>query len=404
MKRKRPGKLLGLPRKEQDPGVQAQAIGRGTAGILYAIFFVSGASALIFESVWFHACGLVFGNSVWASAIILASFMGGLALGNGLASRFGSRIGRPMALYALAELAIALAGMGLTLVLPRMSSLLAPVLRPFADSPWLVNPLRLAMSFGLMLVPTTAMGATLPVLVTALCRSQSSFGAVLGRLYGWNTLGAVTGLLAVETFAIECFGIRGASLFAACLNSGAGLTALRLSRHLGDRRWLAEANVVTGAPSRLTLGGARLLVAASLSGAALLALEVVGFRFLAMFVVTGTLAFSMMLAVVLVGIGSGGLVASWILERHPDASRFLPILAGASAIGCVATYAGFQVGSATFARAEDWHSMLALAIRLIVPMAFLSGVLFTFQGQALRREVPNETRGHSRPGASSRGR
>jgi spermidine synthase len=167
----------------------------GLIPVLCGVLFISGASALVFESVWFHECGLVFGNSVWASAIVLASFMSGLALGNGLAGRFGSRVGRLMGVYAIAELMIAVSAIALTVILPLLTRALAPAFQPFVDSPWIINPLRLAVSFCLLLVPTTAMGATLPLLVKVLCRWQKGFGAALGLLYGWNTLGAVAGVL-----------------------------------------------------------------------------------------------------------------------------------------------------------------------------------------------------------------
>jgi spermidine synthase len=186
--------------------------------------------------------------------------------------------------------------------------------------------------------------------------------------------------------------LLGAAVLAASLNTVAGLTALWLSRLAGEQDWVAEPGEGTTTSPRLSGVGRRVLAAASLSGAALLALEVIWFRFLAMFVVTGTLAFSMMLAVVLVGIGTGGLVASKILERRACASRFLPIIAWAQAICCVVAYAGFQIGSASGSRADDWLAMLTLSLRLILPVSLLSGFLFTFQGEALREEIPDETR------------
>ena len=64
------------------------------------IFFLSGAAALIFETLWFRLAGLVFGNSVWAASVVLASFMAGLALGNTLAARHGPRLRRPLRAYA----------------------------------------------------------------------------------------------------------------------------------------------------------------------------------------------------------------------------------------------------------------------------------------------------------------
>jgi len=64
--------------------------------VLWAIFFLSGAAALLFETLWFNLAGLTLGSSVWASSLVLASFMGGMALGNGLVGRFGHRLTDPI--------------------------------------------------------------------------------------------------------------------------------------------------------------------------------------------------------------------------------------------------------------------------------------------------------------------
>jgi len=100
---------------------------------LCLIFFLSGASALIFETLWFRMAGLAFGNCVWASSLVLAGFMGGLALGSLLVARYGGRWGRPLRLYAIFEVAIGVTGMALVVVLPGLASWLAPVFRPFLD-------------------------------------------------------------------------------------------------------------------------------------------------------------------------------------------------------------------------------------------------------------------------------
>jgi spermidine synthase len=78
--------------------------------VLCAIFFVSGASSLVFENLWFRQAGLAFGNSVWASSLVLAGFMGGLALGSWTAVCRGDRLGPPVRTYAVLELAIAISG------------------------------------------------------------------------------------------------------------------------------------------------------------------------------------------------------------------------------------------------------------------------------------------------------
>src|SRR5690242_21897114 len=81
--------------------------------VLGAAFCASGAAGLAFETLWFHQAGLAFGNSIWASSLVLAGFMLGLAFGNALAARVSDRIARPVRAYALLELGVALSGVAL---------------------------------------------------------------------------------------------------------------------------------------------------------------------------------------------------------------------------------------------------------------------------------------------------
>ena len=111
---------------------------------------LSGAAALVFETLWFYQATLVFGNTVWASLIVLASFMGGLALGNGLAARFHLRFGNPIRLYAVLELVVGLTGLGLVFVLPLLPSLFAPVFDHLRSLPLVSNLVRGSGAFMLM--------------------------------------------------------------------------------------------------------------------------------------------------------------------------------------------------------------------------------------------------------------
>lgn len=361
--------------------------------VLCLIFFLSGAAALIFETLWFHQSGLALGNSIWASSLVLAGFMGGLAFGNGLAGRFGHRVRRRVQLYALLELVIGATGLGLVHLLPALTPLLAPLLRPFVDAPWILNPLRLAIAFALLIVPSTAMGATLPLLVAELFGRDPHFGRVLGRLYGWNTLGAVIGAVAGHALLIEWFGIRGTALVAALTNGVAAAAALGLSRSLQlERRPTGGGSQAR--PPPLPARATALLAAAFVCGGILLALEVVWFRFLILLILPGSFAFALMLAVVLAGIGGGGLLGSRWLSRRPLAHRHLPSVAlGAGAL-CILTYAIFGEAAGRFQErvVTDWPGMLALGLPLMLPVSLLSGVLFTLLGEALNREAPAETR------------
>jgi predicted membrane-bound spermidine synthase len=353
------------------------------------IFFLSGAAALLFETLWFRLAGLVFGNSVWAASLILASFMGGLALGNTLAARYGPRLRRPLRFYAILEVLIGATGLGLVLLLPSLTAVILPLLRPFTGSPPVLNAIRLTLSFALLLIPSTAMGATLPLLVKALSAAEPNFGRTLGRLYGWNTVGAAAGAVAGEFALIQALGLRRTGLVAAVLDAAAAAVALGLSRR-------AAAPVDGDRPAAAPLHGraARLLAAAFLSGAILLALEVVWLRFLLLFLSGTSAAFAAMLSVVLLGIGAGGLAASLWTGRDAAAHRWLPALALLAGIASVSTYVTFDraLGLAGADYAQVPQATFLESGWLMLAVCYVSGILFTLMGRALRDEVDDATR------------
>jgi spermidine synthase len=353
--------------------------------------FVSGAAALLFEMLWFRQAGLAFGNGVWASSLVLASFMAGLALGNGLVARFGGRIDRPVRFYAALEAAIGVAGVALVWVLPLFGAWLVPLWRPFLEQPWFLNPLRLLIGFLLLLVPATAMGATLPVLVKALRAHDPNFGSVLGRLYGWNTLGAVVGSVAGEAALIEWLGVRGAAFAAATLNAAAALGAIGLARWLEPRRPNAEPAASRG---RASAAARSFLAAAFFAGAIVLALEVVWFRFLHLFVRDTSLGFAFVLAVVLAGIGLGGALAGGWLRRDPGAFRHATAIALLAGAATAFAYRGFSIVITPYEGKliREAADILWLSAALMFPVSLLSGMLFTFTGTALGRDVAPETR------------
>src|SRR5438477_4659412 len=95
--------------------------------ILSGILFLSGIGALIFETLWLRLSGLAFGNSIWAAALILSSFMAGLALGNAIAASSKVRRWRPLHLYALLEVLVAFFGCTIVFGLPLLGELMRPV-------------------------------------------------------------------------------------------------------------------------------------------------------------------------------------------------------------------------------------------------------------------------------------
>ena len=95
---------------------------------LCVIFLLSGAAALVFETLWFRQAGLALGHTVWASALVTASFMAGLAIGNAAVARLGRRASRPLAAYAALELLVGVTGIGLVLLFPLVGKALAPLM------------------------------------------------------------------------------------------------------------------------------------------------------------------------------------------------------------------------------------------------------------------------------------
>jgi spermidine synthase len=371
------------------------------SALLSAVFFFSGASALIFETLWFRQAGLAFGNSIWASSLVLSGFMGGLALGNALVARAGTRLSNPVRAYALAEAAIALTGVGLVYLFPVLGAMLAPLFRPLLDHPWALNPLRLLVAFLLLLIPSTAMGITLPLLTRALMRDDRSFGRVLGALYGWNTLGAMTGVVAGEMFLVGALGVRGTALAAGALNLLAAGVAGLLAGGYASHGFVAPRNPPHGrrpgpatrpVPAERGPGGSQWLVAAFLSGFSLLALEVIWFRFLLLFVKGHSNAFPVMLGVVLAGIAFGGLAASAWLRFVRDAHRFAAPLAFVAGVATVVSYATFPSVMAPFGLSSITRpaAILRVGLPLMLPVSFVSGMFFPLVGAALRAALRSE--------------
>ena len=186
----------------------------GRVAVLCGVLFLSGTGALIFETLWLRLSGLAFGNSIWAAALILSSFMAGLALGNALAASSRIRRWRPLHFYAVLEVLVAFFGCTIVFGLPVVGDLMRPVWQMLWNYQPTLLGLRFVVSFLILLVPTTAMGLTLPVIIEDPLLRETEFGRAIGFLYGSNTLGAMLGAVLGEAYLIGAFGLYGTSLAA----------------------------------------------------------------------------------------------------------------------------------------------------------------------------------------------
>src|SRR6478735_3489948 len=305
----------------------------GRVAVLCGVLFLSGTGALIFETLWLRLSGLAFGNSTWAAALILSSFMAGLALGNALAASSRIRRWRPLHFYVVLELFVACFGCTIVFGLPVIGDLMRPVWQMLWNYQPTLLGLRFVVSFLILLVPTTAMGLTLPVLIEDPMLRQTNFGRAIGFLYGSNTLGAVVGAVLGEAYLIGAFGLHGTSLAAAAAVCIAAAIALLVAR-FGAARYVADFKGTDPAARSkfpLSFGASyrrpwRLLFVSFGTGVILLGLEVIWFRFLRLYVVSLATAFAVMLAVVLAGIGLGGIGAGAISRRSAGMKQLVSIL------------------------------------------------------------------------------
>jgi predicted membrane-bound spermidine synthase len=346
--------------------------------IVSAILFLSGCSALLFQTLWLRLSGLAFGNSVWSAALILSSFMAGLALGSAIAASTTLSRLRPLAVYAGLEMIVAIFGCTVMFGLPLLGEWMRPVFQALWNHQQLLNVVRFAISFLILLIPSTAMGLTLPVLLEDPLLKRREFSSAVGFLYGANTLGAMAGALIGETYLIQACGLPGTALTAAGLCFGAAMIALVF----------AGAKPVTVgqtlSPFRLRLSLAMsppwtLLFVSLGTGILFLSLEVIWLRFLRLYVASTSAAFSTMLAVVLAGIGLGSVVSSLTPDRVAPRRQLLPVLLLLAAIATLLSYLFFRVPvlppnlpafNGVFSKQVG-----LLALALMFPVAFLSGAL-----------------------------
>ncbi|MGD0897080.1 MAG: fused MFS/spermidine synthase [Thermoguttaceae bacterium] len=285
------------------------------------VFFLSGACALIDEVVWARLLKLTLGNTVHASAIVVSTFMAGLALGALVARRWTDRVARPLRAYAVLETVVALAALAFPVALGWADALYRCAFPLLQDRPAALLAVQAVVSATLLLVPTALMGAGLPLLAPYVTRRAEQAGRLVGRLYAINTLGAAAGCLLAGLVLIRAWGVLGAILTAAALNLLVAAAAWRLSRHEPRTK---PACPPSGVKSRLSLRESSatfaerkefrepvlLLGACFLSGFAVLGYEVLWVRSFVLRLGGFTYVFSAVLGVYLVGHTLGSLLGS----------------------------------------------------------------------------------------------
>ena len=295
------------------------------------LFFFSGACALVYQVLWLRTLGWVFGVTVYAASAVWATFMAGLAVGSGVAGLVADRVRNPLRWFGATELLIGGTALVTPTVLSRLQQAYVAAYPSLAHSPAGLLGAHLAMAFVVLIVPTSLMGATLPLVIKASTFRTSTLGNQLGLLYASNAAGAIIGTVAAGLYLIPQRGIHGTFLAAAALNLFVGLSAIAMSLRPGGLPAVTPEVVrlkpdATEPAEHLTAGRLRVVLGVfAISGAVSLALEVVWFRVLTLFLRPTVYGFAVMLAMILAGISTGSFLVTPLLNRR---LRSMAVLAG----------------------------------------------------------------------------
>jgi len=255
--------------------------------------------------------GLVFGATTLAVSTVLAAFMGGLALGSALAGRLAPRITKPLSAYGWMEIGIAAYALLVPILFQGVDNLYAFIWQQLQPGFFAFTLLRFVLSCLMLLVPTTLMGATLPVLSAALLRTAGHDSNSVTRLYACNLAGAILGTLAAGFVLLPALGIRTTIMIAAGINVLVGLIALLLRQQKS-----AVVSVAESADTDLT-GSRFWLTAALASGYVTISTQVSWTRILTMIIGSSTYAFSIVVALFLIGLAGG----AWIVGRKDRSAK-----------------------------------------------------------------------------------
>ncbi|MDX6576001.1 MAG: spermidine synthase [Blastocatellia bacterium] len=386
-----------------------QSYSHRTLKLIAICFLLSGATGLIYEVLWARMLGLVFGATTVAISAVLAAFMGGLALGSALAARFAARIKRPLRAYAFIEIAVGIYALAVPVLFRGIDRVYAQVWQHFHPGFYGFAFSRLVLAMSVLLVPTALMGATLPVLVGAQERDSEDSANAIARLYTWNLAGAIIGAIAAGFFLLPQFGVGATIWIAAATNLAIGLAAFLLDskavkvRQDADRDLAGRLTQEIARPlPQAVLTGRFWLFCAVTSGFVTIAMQVVWSRMLAMIIGSSTYAFSIVLALFLVGLALGAYLVSvrkdvdaWRLRRAVLVIEILTAFTLFLSLRITSSTPDFLISTGFRLGVNSWTGLLALqiaaaALLILLPATLMGMVMPLVLMWAGIRSQPND--------------
>ncbi|MCX7959869.1 MAG: fused MFS/spermidine synthase, partial [Deltaproteobacteria bacterium] len=284
--------------------------------ILVALcFFLSGAAGLVLEIVWTKYLNLIFGSTTLSISTTVSAFMGGLALGSYFADRFLKRLKNPVFSYGMFEILIGIYALVIPSVLKWFISVQGVILPHFYENAFVYSLVRFVFCFSVLILPTTAMGATLPILSAFYIRNIREGGSRMGLLYSINTAGATIGTFIAGFFLLSALGVQKTNNIAALTDIFIGTFMVLLSLKY-------KISQIKENPESADDGSARkpdaewILIAVSfLSGIVSMCYQMLWTRSISMVIGSSTYAFTIILTTFLLGIALGSFIFSRIVSK-----------------------------------------------------------------------------------------
>jgi predicted membrane-bound spermidine synthase len=292
---------------------------------LLGIFVVSGFTGLIYESIWSHYLKLFLGHAAYAQTLVLAIFMGGMALGSWLVSRYGARLRELLWGYLVVEALIGVFGIIFHRLFVAATDVSFATVIPALPAGLAINIYKWSLAALLVMPQSVLLGMTFPLISGGIIRRwPERVGETLSVLYFTNSLGGAFGVLISGFVLIGVVGLPGTTLTAGLLN-----VALALAVWLVVRRQTEPASPTLAPPAPVAATEASdpvarwFAIAAFLTGAASFMYELGWIRMLSLVLGSSTHSFELMLSAFIFGLAFGGLYVRKRIERIVDPEKYL---------------------------------------------------------------------------------
>ena len=373
--------------------------------LLLGIFVISGFTGLIYESIWSHYLKLFLGHAAYAQTLVLAIFMGGMALGSWLVSRYSARLRHLLWGYLLVEALIGVFGILFHRVFVAATDASFATIIPALPGSLTINVYKWSLATLLVLPQSVLLGMTFPLISGGIIRRwPERAGETLSILYFTNSLGGALGVLVSGFVLIALVGLPGTTLTAGLLNIVLALAVWLMVRRQTEPSPAPLNTPREGTATRVAKDPVArwFALAAFLTGAASFMYELGWIRMLSLVLGSSTHSFELMLSAFILGLALGGLYVRKRIERIADPERYLGVimltmgvLAVVTVPACNLMYDFMAWALGTFTQTPRGYvafnvASQSIAMLIMFPVTFCAGMTLPVLTHALMRQGGGE--------------